>query len=193
MDDLHKWTGPTIRLEPLTTAHGDALYPLADDPAIWRFNPPQPATRVEFDRYVQRGIDRKVLGEQTFAVIDRRTDRAVGLTRLGRLDPALGTVEIGGTWLGRSHRGTAANGESKRLLIDHAFTQLGAHAVLFRCDDRNMASRRAVERIGATCVGTMPSGSVDVVWYRISAADWPTKRADLDRTLSWTTLEAATW
>ena len=55
-------------------------------------------------------------------------------------------VEIGWTFLARSHWGGRYNGEMKRLMLDHAFT--GVSRVMFMIGETNIRSRRAIEKIG---------------------------------------------
>ena len=55
-------------------------------------------------------------------------------------------VEIGWTFLARSHWGGRYNGEMKRLMLDHAFT--GVSRAMFMIGETNIRSRRAIEKIG---------------------------------------------
>ena len=57
---------------------------------------------------------------------DARTGQAFGSTSLFDIVAAHRTMEVGHTWLGASHRRTAANTEAKRLILGHAFETLGA-------------------------------------------------------------------
>ena len=50
-------------------------------------------------------------------------DHAFGSTSLFDVDVANRKMEIGHTWLGASHRRTAANTEAKRLLLAHAMNR----------------------------------------------------------------------
>ncbi|MBI2323986.1 MAG: GNAT family N-acetyltransferase [Chloroflexi bacterium] len=53
---------------------------------------------------------------------------ALGTTRLGAIDRADRSVEIGWTMLGPEGRGTAANTEAKYLQLRHAFEDLAPSA-----------------------------------------------------------------
>ena len=76
-------------------------------------------------------------------------------------------VEIGWTFLARSHWGGHYNGELKRLMLQHAFRFVSS--VVFFIDPQNRRSRRAVEKLGATRHGsTLDAGGRCV--YRITAA-----------------------
>ncbi|WP_312870490.1 GNAT family N-acetyltransferase [Streptomyces himalayensis] len=47
-----------------------------------------------------------------------------GTTSYWYPDPVRRQVEIGSTWLGRAWWGAGINREAKRLLLEHAFTEL---------------------------------------------------------------------
>lgn len=78
------------------------------------------------------------------------------------------------------------NTEAKRLLLAHAFADLGCLAVEFRTHVMNHASRRAIERLGARLDGIlrhhqrMADGSLrDTCVYSITQPEWPTVRTHL--------------
>ena len=66
-------------------------------------------------------------------------------------------MEIGWTFLARSYWGGPANGELKRLMVEHAFRFVGR--VVFLVDPENRRSQRALEKIGAVRAGTRPDAS----------------------------------
>ena len=104
-------------------------------------------------------------------------------------------LEIGSTWYRRSVQRTLLNTEAKRLMLSHAFDDLGCIAVEFRTHFFNHASRRAIERLGAKLDGVLRSHQInrhpaardtlrDTCVYSIVAGEWPTVRAHLDAKLS---------
>ncbi len=60
-------------------------------------------------------------------------------------------VEIGWTFLARSHWGGRYNREMKRLMLDHAFRFVDR--VAFLVGPQNLRSQRAVEKIGGVRAG----------------------------------------
>src|SRR5262249_50378325 len=66
-------------------------------------------------------------------------------------------IEIGWTFLARSHWGGAYNGEMKRLMLRHAFRFV--NRVLFLIGPHNFRSQRAVEKIGAVRAGSRLDGT----------------------------------
>ncbi len=81
------------------------------------------------------------------AVIDKASRAIIGSSRWQGHDPALGgSVEIGWTFLARSHWGGRYNSELKRLMLAHAFGFVDR--VIFHVGETNLRSRKALENIG---------------------------------------------
>lgn len=94
-----------------------------------------------------------------FAIFDG--DELVGLTNYIALDADNGVVEIGGTYIEPSVRGSGLNDAVKRLMIDHAFDN-GYRKIEFRIDDRNKRSQAAVRKLGAVHEGTLRKNRI--IW-----------------------------
>jgi RimJ/RimL family protein N-acetyltransferase len=140
--------GDLVELRPLQPNDWDTLFAVASDPLMWEQHPAN-------DRYqenVFREFFQEALGSGgAFVVIDRKTRETIGSTRYFRFDPVKHEVEIGWTFLARSHWGGQYNREMKRLMLDHAFKFV--KSVLFIIGSTNFRSQRAVEKIGAVRVG----------------------------------------
>jgi RimJ/RimL family protein N-acetyltransferase len=72
------------------------------------------------------------------------------------------------------------------MLLSHAFDELGCIAVEFRTHFFNIASRRAIERLGAKLDGILRSHSIgradelrDTCVYSIIRSEWPAVRQNL--------------
>lgn len=176
-----------VRLEPLDHAHAADLSTASDEGELWRTW----YTRVPSPAGMADEIDRR-LGLQSagsmapWAIIDRATNRAVGMTTFMNLDAANARLEIGSTWLGRAAHGTGINPAAKLLLLTRAFDELGVIAVEFRTHWHNHQSRAAIARLGAKQDGVlrshtiMPGGLVrDTVVFSIIAGEWPSVRQGL--------------
>jgi RimJ/RimL family protein N-acetyltransferase len=141
-------TGTLIALRPMCEDDFDALFAVASDPLVWEQHPePDRCTDPVFRRFFRGGID----SGGALVAIDRGDGRVIGSSRFAEYDEASSEVEIGWTFLARSHWGGAYNGEMKRLMLDHAFRFV--QRVVFRVGPDNRRSRRALEKIGARYVG----------------------------------------
>ncbi len=121
-----------------------------------------------------------------FAVINRRSGAAEGMTTYMNIDSTYRRVEIGSTWYRASAQRTSINTECKLLLLTHAFGAMECIAVEFRTSSFNLRSRRAIERLGAKLDGVLRSHQLhadgtlrDTYVYSIVAAEWPAVRANL--------------
>ncbi|MFC4100312.1 GNAT family N-acetyltransferase [Paenibacillus xanthanilyticus] len=180
--------GDTVMLEPLEPGHRTALAELLNDPAIWQFTWRTVTCLEEAEALVDEALLARSAGKQLpFAVIDKRSGRIVGTTRIADMSTVHRHAEIGYSWLTPSVWRTSVNTECKRLLLAYCFEELNALRVQFSVSHFNERSQRAVERIGAVREGVLrrarvkPDGSIhDVVLYGIVDGEWPVVRARID-------------
>jgi RimJ/RimL family protein N-acetyltransferase len=136
--------GERLLLRPLESEDWDALFAVASDKEIWAIHPAdnrwqEPVFRAFFDDALQK--------RGAVAVIDKASGAIVGSSRWQGHDPEDGgSVEIGWTFLARSHWSGQFNPELKRLMLAHAFRHV--ERVMFRVGENNLRSRRAMEKIG---------------------------------------------
>jgi RimJ/RimL family protein N-acetyltransferase len=179
--------GRFVRLEPLGLAHLPGLCRIGLDPALWTWIPTPVETPEEMEHYVRTALEEREQGvAQPFAILREDTDEVIGSTRYAAIDPHNRHLEIGWTFVARSHQRTAANTEAKLLLLTHAFETLAALRVEFKTDVLNEASRRALLRLGAVEEGTFrkhritASGRVrDTVYFSVIDTEWPLVRERL--------------
>ena len=161
--------GDLVELRPLRADDWNALYAVASDPLIWEQHPAS-------DRYeeeVFRAFFRDAMESGgAFVVLDASDGRVIGSTRYHGYDEARSEIEIGWTFLARSHWGGRYNGEMKRLMLDHAFRFV--ERALFLVGPNNVRSRTAVERIGGVLTGTRRDAATgrESVVYEITAERW---------------------
>jgi RimJ/RimL family protein N-acetyltransferase len=142
-------TGSTIELRPLREEDFAELFAVASDPLIWEQHPqPDRCTEPVFRQFFRGAIE----SGGAFAVLDRNDGRIIGSSRFAGYDEARSEIEIGWTFLARSHWGGMYNREMKRLMLAHAFQFV--QRVIFRVGPDNRRSRRALEKIGASHVGS---------------------------------------
>jgi len=138
-----------VELRPLRADDFERLFSVSSDPLLWEQHPSKErAERSGFERWFEEAV---ACGG-ALTVIDCRDGRIIGTSRFHGYDEDRREVEIGWTFLARSHWGGAYNSEMKRLMLQHAFGSVDA--VLFRVHSENFRSQRAVEKLGAVRVGT---------------------------------------
>ncbi len=187
------FSGQFVRLEPLSLNHAKDLAVAGDEKKIWDYMPilaPQSVEDVEVA--IRSALAAQEAGTRLpFAIIDLRTDKAVGSTSYLDLSPSDQRIEIGWTWLGAAARRTAINTECKYLLLRHAFEMLGCGRVQLKCDGRNLRSQNAIKRIGGKFEGVLrkhmilPDGFVrDTVMFSILKTEWPAVKTHLEAKLN---------
>lgn len=132
-----------VTLRPLARDDWAALYAAASDPLIWEVHPAhdrwqEPVFRTYFDEALASG--------GALVALDPATGAIIGASRYDydRAEP--GEIEIGWTFLARSHWGGATNAATKALMVGHALTHV--ERVIFLIGETNIRSRRAMEKIG---------------------------------------------
>jgi RimJ/RimL family protein N-acetyltransferase len=142
-------SGRLLTLRPLRPDDFAALYAVASDPLIWEQHPVS-------DRYrepVFRGFFSDALASGgALVAIDNRDSAVIGSSRFNGYDAAAREIEIGWTFLARSHWGGTYNREMKDLMLRHAAGFVDG--VRFVVGSRNLRSQRAVLKLGAVRSGS---------------------------------------
>ena len=161
-------TGERLLLRPLAAGDWDALYAVASDRLIWELHPAHDRRQEPvFREYFANALKFK----GAVVVIDRASGAIIGSSRWQGFDAERSSVEIGWTFLARSHWGGTWNRELKALMLDHALRHV--ETVEFQIGEANLRSRRAMEKIGGRLsdrsnVVEMADGPVRHVIYEIT-------------------------
>ena len=143
--------GALVELRPLQPDDWDPLFAVASDPLIWEQHPAR-------DRY-KPDVFRAFFGEAlasggALAALDRKDGRIIGSSRFHGYNEQANEVEVGWTFLARSHWGGKYNREMKQLMLRHAFQFVVR--VVFLIGPENLRSQKAIERLGGARVGRRP-------------------------------------
>jgi len=146
--------GKFVDLRPLRRDDFDALYAVASDPLIWEQHP-------ESDRWKEDAFRKFFAGALesggAFIATDTQTKQVIGSSRFHGYEPERSEIEIGWTFLARSHWGGQYNKEMKHLMLRHAFKFV--NKVIFLVGPQNLRSQGALEKIGAVRAGSKPDAS----------------------------------
>ncbi len=191
-----------VSLDPITREHAAALLAIGSGARETYVLTRVPATAEAAAKYVDDALaDRERGVSVPFVTRDVRSGRIVGSTRFMSIEhwtwpvprapePAprfADGVEIGSTWLAPEAQRTAINTHAKLLMLRHAFEVWRVRRVTLKTDARNVRSRSAIQRIGATLDGVlrahMPAfdGEVrDTAFYSFVESEWPSVGARLE-------------
>ena len=159
--------GELLMLKPLRPEDFADLYAVASDPLIWEQHPVP-------DRYKQdvfKGFFQEALESGgALLAMDTKDGKVIGSSRFnGYNNEESSEIEIGWTFLARSHWGGIYNQEMKQLMLRHAFRFV--NSVIFLAGPQNLRSQKALEKIGAVHAGTRPdSHGQDSFVYQVTAS-----------------------
>lgn len=156
--------GVLVELRPLRADDFVDLYAVAADPLIWEQHP---ASNRHEEAVFREFFRESLASGGALLVTDARDSRVIGSSRFHGYDEHASEVEIGWSFLARSHWGGRYNGEVKRLMLRHAFRFVAS--VVFFVSPGNVRSQRAMEKIGGS-LEVEPDAQGRLV-YRITASD----------------------
>ena len=113
-----------------------------------------------------------------YAIIDKKTGKAVGLASLMRIDPANGAIEVGNIKYAPTLQRTPMATEAMFLLMRMVFDDLGYRRYEWKCDSLNGPSRSAALRLGFFYEGLFRQAVVykgrsrDTAWFAMTDKDW---------------------
>jgi RimJ/RimL family protein N-acetyltransferase len=183
-------TGRYVTLEPLGTAHAEALYGALCNPGdeeLWTYRPTGPPADVPaMTAFIEQTLAATEL--VTFALVPTG-EQTQGIASYTRIDPATGQVEIAGVLYAKTLQRTRAATEAIHLSMRHAFDDLGYRRFEWKCDSLNEPSRRAAARLGFTYEGRFRNHMVtkgrnrDTDWFSVTDGEWRAVRAAHERWL----------
>jgi len=180
--------GRYCRLEPLDVErHAGQLFEAfaQDESGIgWTYLPAGPFASIDtFRTWIEQAS--LSVDPLFFAILDAE-GRAVGVASYLRINPEMGSIEVGYIHFSPLLQRTRAATEAMYLMARVAFDVLGYRRYEWKCDDLNAPSRRAAERLGFVYEGTFRKDRIykgrsrDTAWYSIVDDEWPRVRAALE-------------
>jgi RimJ/RimL family protein N-acetyltransferase len=169
--------GRYLRMEPLAAGHAAALHAAnAADDAIWAHLAYGPFAReADYAAWVAAVAGRP--DPMFFALVDRETGLPGGVASLMRITPEHGVAEVGHICLSPRMQRTRAASEMVFLLAERLFAA-GYRRLDWKCDARNLPSRRAAQRFGFAFEGVFRNHMVvkgrnrDTAWFAMTDGDW---------------------
>jgi N-acetyltransferase len=146
-----------VLLRPIVKADTDTLLSVAiKDKDLLQYSPTPIYTRELLEAYIDKAISNRVSQVRySFVVFDKTKNAYAGSTSFLNISNPDDRLEIGATWYGREFQRTGLNRNCKYLLMQYAFDVLNAERVEFKTDERNIASRTAIEKIGGQLEGVL--------------------------------------
>ncbi len=120
------------------------LYEYLSNPETYAFEPGQPISLSEAKRLAKERSE----GTDFYAVVLKESEKMIGHLYFKQIDPqVMMTWELGYIFNPSYHRKGYAS-EAARALIEYAFQNQTVHRIMARCDPKNPASWKLLEKIG---------------------------------------------
>ena len=146
----------SVKLILLDLSNYKKLINIAHQDKLVQYSPSKIDTPEDLKDYVQTAVDGYYHKTAIpFIVFDKVKDQYAGCTRFMNIDWKNNVLEIGATWIGREFQGSGLNKNIKFLMLQYAFETLNFEKIEFRIDERNLRSRKAVEKLGASLEGIL--------------------------------------
>ena len=190
MQDLSKYVPPArpefqqrqgryARLERLRAhLHADELFRAYDGAEeLWQFLPYGPfISAAAYHRFL-RGFE---AGEDPvfYAIRDMARGQVMGVASYLRIAPEKGSIELGHICLGPALQKSPAATEAFFMMMSWAF-ETGYRRFEWKCDARNLSSRRAAQRLGLSYEGVFRQDNIvkgknrDTAWFAAIDAEYP--------------------
>ena len=179
-------------MEPLDPAkHAASLWDAVKGPEndhlwTWLFDGPY-RDAAAFEQSIKRKS--ATADPMFFAIVNRRSERAVGYASFMRIEPSHRCIEVGGILYTPLLQRTRAATEAMYLMARYVFEDLAYRRYEWKCDALNEPSRRAALRLGFKYEGTFRQHMIvkgrnrDTAWYSMLDGEWPQRKAAFDRWL----------
>jgi RimJ/RimL family protein N-acetyltransferase len=150
------------------------------DKDLLQFSPAPIYTKDLLQKYIDKAVENRLnKNRYTFIVFDKTQNAYAGSTSFLNISNPDDRLEIGATWYGKNFQGTGLNRNCKYLLMEFAFDKLDAERIEFKTDERNLASRKAIEKIGGQLEGILRQHTLmydgfrrNTVCYSILKSEW---------------------
>ena len=172
-------------------AHGEGLFEADRNDSSgrsWTYMPYGPFE--ELDDYLE-WLQSDCTGEDPlFHTVLDSEDQPVGIASYLRIQPAVGSIEVGHIHYSPLLQKTTASTEAMFLMMRRAFDELGYRRYEWKCDALNEDSQNAARRLGFTYEGVFRQATVykgrnrDTAWLAIIDQDWPRIREAYERWLA---------
>lgn len=177
--DIVELKGQYVRLERLSAdRHAAQLYQSYDGhDTVWDYLPYGPFhSAAQYHKWIADMAAKT--DPYFFAIKSILDDIYIGVASFLRIDPEMGTIEVGHINFSPRLQKTPAATEAMYLMMKWAFEN-GYRRYEWKCNSQNTASRRAAQRYGLSYEGTFRQAAIvkgrnrDTAWFAAIDAEWP--------------------
>lgn len=170
-----------VILRPLQQTDEELLWPIAQEKALWVYGLKDLSVRENLHQYIQSALADRAAGNcAVWTIVDAVSGKVAGCTRLAEISWKDERGQIGWTWIGKEFQGSGLNKAMKYEILKYGFETLCLNRIELKADERNVQSRKAILKLGATEEGTLrqhmkiADGFIrNTVFYSILKSEWP--------------------
>ncbi len=178
-----------LKLVPFTRFDALRLQSIIFDDSVWKYMGMFMKNQIDFESYIESTLDFHGKDQYTFLIFDKQANEFAGSTRFGNINLKSEKLEIGWTWLGKKFHGKGINHIAKFELLKYCFENVGLRRVQFSADLENLASQKAILKLGAKQEGVFRNNYIestgksrDDVYFSIIQDEWEsTKQIHFDK------------
>jgi N-acetyltransferase len=178
--------GEKVRLFPLEQIHFNELIESSQHSIIWTFMGINGTDKSLLRKALEDSLIQREKNEQyPFVIAEAKSNKIIGSTRFLKINPEHRKLEIGWTWIHPDYWSKGYNEECKLLQLTYCFNVLKTIRVEILTWDKNLRSRKAIERIGAKFEGILRNNIIrnDIIRntasYSIINNEWEETKANL--------------
>jgi RimJ/RimL family protein N-acetyltransferase len=122
-----------------------------------------------------------------FTVFSKDLQKRIGMYSIMNVNTRHGRVELGNVWYSPLVQKTFVNTEVCYLFFSYLFDELKYRRIEWKCDEKNIPSKRAALRLGFSFEGVfrqhmiVKGKSRDTAWYSIVEQEWAEKKKNFMR------------
>ena len=144
---------------------------------LWTYMPHGPfASEADYHGWVLRFQNQ--LDPMFYAVLDLKTNKAIGVAAYLRIDPRAASIEVGWLTFSPLMQQKSIATEAMYLMMQYVF-ELGYRRYEWKCNALNQPSIKAAMRLGFSFEGVFRQATVvkghnrDTAWFSILDREWP--------------------
>lgn len=176
-----------VILRPLQQSDEELLWPIAQEKELWIYGLKDLSIKENLSQYIKSALADRADGNcAVWIIIDLTSGKIAGCTRLAEISWKDERGQIGWTWIAKEFQGSGLNKAMKYEILKYGFEVLGLNRIELKADERNIQSRKAILKLGATEEGTLRQhlkihdGFIrNSVFYSILKSEWPEIKAKM--------------
>lgn len=175
-----RYEGKYTIVTTLSPVHLKDLYNAFEhtSPDSWTYLSDElPKNYEEFEQMMLNKINNT--GSICYVVINKETNKPLGILSLMRIDQQNGVIEVGNVNFSDELKGTRMSTEAHLLLATYVFEELQYRRYEWKCDSLNAPSIKTAKRLGFTYEGTFRNAVIyknrsrDTSWFSMLIEEWP--------------------